>query len=94
MPSPRELLPELYDKLRRLAAARLAQERPGHTLEATALVHEAWLRLADASVEWHDRNHFLRVAATVMGGDMIPADSPWYAVPSRSLPCSPPALPP
>ena len=47
-------------------AARLAQERPGHTLEATALVHEAWLRLADASVEWQDRNHFLRVAATAM----------------------------
>jgi RNA polymerase sigma factor (TIGR02999 family) len=66
MPSPRELLPEVYDELRRLAAARLAQERPGQTLQATALVHEAWLRLADASVEWRDRNHFLRVAATAM----------------------------
>jgi len=66
MPSPRELLPEVYDELRRLASARLAQERPGHTLEATALVHEAWLRLQDASVEWQDRNHFLRVAATAM----------------------------
>src|SRR4051812_18300120 len=66
MPTPRELLPEVYDELRRLAAAKLAQERPGQTLQATALVHEAWLRLADASVEWRDRNHFLRVAATAM----------------------------
>jgi len=66
MPSPRELLPEVYDELRRLASAKLAQERPGHTLQATALVHEAWLRLRGASVEWQDRNHFLRVAATAM----------------------------
>ncbi len=61
-----EILPEVYDELRRLASARLAQERPGHTLQATALVHEAWLRLRGASVEWQDRNHFLRVAATAM----------------------------
>jgi RNA polymerase sigma factor (TIGR02999 family) len=66
MPSPRDLLPQVYDELRRLAAAKLAQEKPGQTLQATALVHEAWLRLADASVEWRDRNHFLRVAATAM----------------------------
>lgn len=66
MPSPRDLLPEVYDELRRLAASKLAQERPGHTLDATALVHEAWLRLSEASVEWRDRNHFLRVAATAM----------------------------
>jgi RNA polymerase sigma factor (TIGR02999 family) len=66
MPTPRELLPEVYDELRRLAAARLAQERPGQMLQATALVHEAWLRLAEASVEWRDRNHFLHVAATAM----------------------------
>jgi RNA polymerase sigma factor (TIGR02999 family) len=66
MPSLRELLPEVYEELRRLASAKLAQERPGHTLDATGLVHEAWLRLADASVESQDRNHFLRVAATAM----------------------------
>lgn len=66
MPSPRELPPEVYDKLRRLAAAKMAGERPGHSLDATALVHEAWLRLADASVEYTDRNHYLRVAATAM----------------------------
>ncbi len=59
-------MPEVYDELRRLAAARLAREKPGHTLDATALVHEAWLRLAEASVDWRDRNHFLRVAATAM----------------------------
>ena len=66
MPSPRDLLPQVYDELRRLVAARLASEKPGHSLDATALVHEAWLRLAEASVEWQDRNHFLRVAATAM----------------------------
>ena len=48
MLSPRDLLPEVYDELRRLASARLAQEQPGNTLEATALVHEAWLRLQGA----------------------------------------------
>jgi RNA polymerase sigma factor (TIGR02999 family) len=66
MPSPRELLPEIYDELRRLAAAKLAGEKPGQSLDATALVHEAWLRLADACVEYQDRNHFFRVAATAM----------------------------
>jgi len=44
-------LPEVYDELRRLAAAKLAGEKAGPSLDATALVHEAWLRLADASVE-------------------------------------------
>src|SRR6185436_12264096 len=43
-----QLLPLVYDQLRKLAAARLAQEKPGHTLQATALVHEAWLRVAAA----------------------------------------------
>jgi RNA polymerase sigma factor (TIGR02999 family) len=63
---PAELLPLVYDELRRLAAAKLASESPGQTLDATALVHEAWLRLANASVEWQDRTHFLRTAATAM----------------------------
>ncbi len=66
MPSPAELLPLVYDELRRLAAARLASEKAGQTLDATALVHEAWLRLADAPVEWQGRSHFLRTAATAM----------------------------
>jgi DNA-directed RNA polymerase specialized sigma24 family protein len=51
MPSPRDVLPQVYDELWRLAAAKLAHEKPGHSLDATALVHEAWLRLAEASVE-------------------------------------------
>ena len=64
--NPDDPLPLVYDELRRLAAARLASERPGQTLDATALVHEAWLRLAGASVAWQDRSHFLRTAATAM----------------------------
>ena len=64
--TPDVLLPLVYDELRRLAAAKIGCERPGATLSATALVHEAWLRLADASVEWQDRNHFFRTAATAM----------------------------
>jgi len=66
MPAPADLLPMVYDELRRLAAVKLAREVPGQTLDATALVHEAWLKLADASVEWQDRTHFLRTAATAM----------------------------
>jgi RNA polymerase sigma factor (TIGR02999 family) len=64
--TPAELLPQVYDELRKLAAVKLARESDGHTLDATALVHEAWLKLADASVEWQDRTHFLRTAATAM----------------------------
>ena len=64
--TPAELLPLVYDELRKLAAANLACEVPGQTLDATALVHEACLKLADASVEWQNRTHFLRTAATAM----------------------------
>ena len=64
--TPADLLPQVYDELRKLAAAKLAAEQPGYTLDATALVHEAWLKLAEASVEWQDRTHFLRTAATAM----------------------------
>jgi RNA polymerase sigma factor (TIGR02999 family) len=64
--NPAELLPLVYDELRKLAAVKLASEQPGQTLDATALVHEAWLRLAGAPVEWQDRSHFLRTAATAM----------------------------
>ena len=66
MPDPADFLPQVYDELRRLAAARIAVERPGQTLDATGLVHEAWLRLADADIRWADRTHFLRTAATAM----------------------------
>lgn len=64
--NPRDLLPLVYDELRKLASAKVAAEAPGYTLDATALVHEAWLKLADASVDWQERSHFLRTAATAM----------------------------
>jgi len=62
-----ELLPVVYDELRRLAAARMAQEKPGQTLQATALVHEAWLRLLGSGrTEWDGRGHFFAAAAEAM----------------------------
>jgi len=61
------LLPVVYDELRRLAARRMAQEAPGHTLQATALVHEAWLRLSAAAARpWENRAHFFGAAAEAM----------------------------
>jgi hypothetical protein len=62
-----DLLPAVYDQLRSLAQRRLADERPGHTLQATALVHEAYLRLAgDPHANWRDRAHFFAAAAEAM----------------------------
>ena len=63
-----ELLPLVYDELRRLAAQRLAREAPGQTLQATALVHEAYLRLvgADPDRPWNGRGHFFGAAAQAM----------------------------
>ncbi len=63
-----ELLPLVYDELRRLAAQKLAQETPGQTLQATALVHEAYLRLVDADQarHWNSRGHFFAAAAEAM----------------------------
>ena len=63
-----ELLPLVYDELRKLAAARLAEERPGQTLQATALVHEAYLRLVggDQPRDWDGRGHFFAAAAQAM----------------------------
>ena len=60
-----QLLPLLYDELRQLAAAKLAQEKPGHTLEATALVHEAYLRLV-GDQQFANRRHFFAAAAQAM----------------------------
>src|SRR5258706_4274453 len=62
------LLPILYDELRKLAAQKLAQEKPGQTLQATALVHEAYLRLVDTerARHWNGRTHFFRAAAEAM----------------------------
>jgi RNA polymerase sigma factor (TIGR02999 family) len=61
-----ELIPLVYDQLRRLASRCLMAERPGHTLRATALVHEAYLRLAGADTDWQDRVQFYAVAARTM----------------------------
>jgi RNA polymerase sigma factor (TIGR02999 family) len=61
-----QLLPVVYGELRRLARRALRGERAGHTLQTTALVHEAYLRLVGAEVPWRDRVHFLAVAARCM----------------------------
>src|SRR5688500_6057749 len=62
-----ELLSLVYGELRRLAAAKMAAESPGQTLQATALVHEAWLRLTnDENRKWNDRTHFFASAAEAM----------------------------
>jgi RNA polymerase sigma factor (TIGR02999 family) len=66
--APEELLPLVYDELRRLAALKLAREKPGQTLPPTALVHEAYLRLVDAEnvPRWDSRGHFFAAAAEAM----------------------------
>src|ERR1019366_4050496 len=62
-----QLLPLVYEELRRLAAAKMACENPGQALQATALVHEAWLRLTgDANRKWNDRTRFFAAAAEAM----------------------------
>src|SRR5215207_4899014 len=61
-----ELLPLVYDELRKLAASRLAAEKPGQTLQATALVHEAYLRLVGGDQVWNGRGHFFAAAAEAM----------------------------
>lgn len=63
----KELLPAVYDQLRRLARNAMAQERPDHTLQATALVHEAYLKLVgDRNIQWANRAHFFAAAAEAM----------------------------
>src|SRR5438132_2864480 len=63
-----QLLPLIYQELRQLAAQKLAQEKPGQTLQATALVHEAYLRLVDTkkAQHWNSRGHFFAAAAEAM----------------------------
>jgi RNA polymerase sigma factor (TIGR02999 family) len=63
-----QLLPLVYDELRKLAAAKLSQEKPGQTLQPTALVHEAWLRLVEGEQgeHWDGRRHFFSAAAEAM----------------------------
>jgi RNA polymerase sigma factor (TIGR02999 family) len=66
--APEQLLPLVYDELRKLAARKLAQEKPGQTLQATALVHEAYVRLVDEEKvpHWNSRGHFFAAAAEAM----------------------------
>src|SRR4051812_5953065 len=67
LPLPaRDLAPIVYDELRRLAAVYMRRERPGQTLQPTALVHEAYLRLAGAGAPWNDERHFVGIAARSM----------------------------
>ena len=61
-----ELMPLVYQQLRKLASRCLRDERPGHTLRATALVNEAYLRLVDAQVSWQNRVHFFAIAARLL----------------------------
>src|SRR5262245_54513193 len=70
-----ELLPLVYDELRALAAARMAAEAPGQTLQATALVHEAYLRLVgpDDAARWDGRGHFFAAAAEAMRRILVEA---------------------
>ena len=65
-----QLLPVVYDELRRLAAAKLAYEKPGHTLQATALVHEAFVRLVDQTIspQWDNQRQFFAAAAKPCDG--------------------------
>src|SRR5438874_6503074 len=70
-----QLLPLVYDELRKLAAQRLAQEKPGQTLQATALVHDAYLRLVDVDdpERWQGRGHFFAAAAEAMRRILVDA---------------------
>ena len=69
-----ELLPLVYEELRRLARSKMAQQPPGHTLQATALVHEAWLRLVGSQrQEWQGRSHFFAAAAEAMRHILVDA---------------------
>lgn len=61
-----QLLPVVYNELHRLAKACMRRERPGHTLQTTALIHEAYLRLAGDEIAWQDREHLIGFAANVM----------------------------
>lgn len=70
--SPEKLLPLVYDELRKLAESYMKKERPDHTLQATALVHDAYIRLVDwENVSWQNRAHFFSVAAQVMRNILV-----------------------
>lgn len=70
--APEELMPVVYDELRKLAGDYMSRERPDHTLQATALVHDAYVRLVDwENVSWQNRAHFFSVAAKVMRNILV-----------------------
>lgn len=70
--APEKLLPLVYDELRKLAQSYMQNERPDHTLQATALVHDAYIRLVDwENVAWQNRAHFFAVAAQVMRNILV-----------------------
>jgi RNA polymerase sigma factor (TIGR02999 family) len=89
------LLPLVYDELRQLAAAKLAHERPGQTLEATALVHEAYLRLVDGpqAQHWNSRGHFFAAAAEAMRRILIESARRKRILPRVPLDAEPAARP-
>src|SRR6188474_3046378 len=70
-----QLMPLVYDELRKLAAAKLVQEKPGQTLQATALVHDAYIRLVDVNLaqHWDSRGHFFAAAAEAMRRILVDA---------------------
>lgn len=74
-----KLLPLVYEELRKVAAAKMAGERPGQTLQATALVHEAWLRLAadEGQAQYQNRAHFFSAAAEAMRRILIDRSRKW-----------------
>ena len=85
-----QLLPLVYDELRKLAAQKLAHEKPGQTLQATALVHEAYLRLVDVgqAQHWNSRGHFFAAAVEAMRRILIEQEKQpaprWTAAPLRT----------
>ena len=83
-----QLLPLVYEELRRLATAKLAQEKPGQTLQATALVHEAYLRLVDVekAQHWNSRGHFFAAAAEAMRRILVDKGRAWSS--ARTSSCS------
>ncbi|MBN9691629.1 MAG: sigma-70 family RNA polymerase sigma factor [Verrucomicrobia bacterium] len=68
-----DLLPQVYEELRRMAAAQMAREVPGHTLQPTALVHEAWMRISGGPSPWKSRAHFFGAAAEAMRRILVDA---------------------
>jgi RNA polymerase sigma factor (TIGR02999 family) len=73
-----ELLPLVYEELRRLAAHKMSQEPPGQTLQATALVHEAYIRLVGSEAQnWKSRTHFFSAAAEAMRRILVAVSTEW-----------------